>query len=245
MSDHLIARLEALAGLGEGVDACPYLPDRVATFQFLDGAIAPLAYRQLLDHGYRRCGTLLYRPVCSACQACEVLRVPVAQFTPSKSQRRAARRGDALFTTVCAPAELTPEKLALYRRYLAYQHGEEDAETEADAYQAFLVDSCLGEQTFEVQLRDGDRLAGVGIVDRLPDALSSVYFYFDPDYARLSPGTYSVLIEIRLAREWGLAWYYPGYYIEDCPAMNYKAAFRPCARKTCDAAAWQRLPARR
>ncbi|MEQ9362943.1 MAG: GNAT family N-acetyltransferase [Leptospirales bacterium] len=95
------------------------------------------------------------------------------------------------------------------------------------SYREFFVDSFLGAGTSELQLYVDDRLAGVAVLDRAGDALSAVYFYFDPDFARLSPGTYAILLELQLAREWGLKWFYPGYFIRDCPAMSYKQNFGP------------------
>lgn len=37
-------------------------------------------------------------------------------------------------------------------------------------------------------------------VDVLPDYISSCYFFYDPEYANLSLGTFSILTEIELAR---------------------------------------------
>jgi arginine-tRNA-protein transferase len=51
--------------------------------------------------------------------------------------------------------------------------------------------------------------------------------YFDPEFARRSLGTYSLLWECKHALDCGLQYYYLGYYVADCPKMSYKAAFRP------------------
>jgi len=37
------------------------------------------------------------------------------------------------------------------------------------------------------------KIIAVGVIDILPHCVSSVYFYYDPDYAFLSLGTYSAL----------------------------------------------------
>ena len=37
------------------------------------------------------------------------------------------------------------------------------------------------------------KIIGVGVIDILPRCVSSVYFYYDPDYAFLTLGTYSAL----------------------------------------------------
>ena len=37
------------------------------------------------------------------------------------------------------------------------------------------------------------KLIAVGVLDILPQCVSSVYFYYDTDYSFLSPGVYSAL----------------------------------------------------
>ena len=37
------------------------------------------------------------------------------------------------------------------------------------------------------------KLIAVGVLDVLPQALSSVYFFYDPEYSFLSLGTYSAV----------------------------------------------------
>ncbi len=59
------------------------------------------------------------------------------------------------------------------------------------------------------------------------DALSAVYFYFDPELAARSPGTYNVLWLVQEARRRGLPWLYLGYYVPGSPSMAYKAGFHP------------------
>lgn len=231
--------LEDLIYLGETTEACPYLADKVSTLRFGNGLIAGGQYRELLDKGYRRNGMYLYRPVCRMCKECKVLRVPVEQFVMNKEQRRVWRRGQQAFTVHVAKPEYTDEKADVYARYLRQQHLDQTTEIDRDRYQRFLVHTCLGGRTLELQFYAGDQLAGVGILDHLGDALSTVYFYFDPEFASLSPGTYSALFEIEFARRWGLPYYYLGYYIAHCASMNYKMRFQPCEVKDPDSEVWR------
>jgi arginine-tRNA-protein transferase len=238
---------EQLAGFEEGIhlgnvpDACPYLPDRVATFRIANGFLGAMLYEQLLEIGYRRNGDYMYRPACRTCHECRPLRVLVQEFERSKSQRRVWNRCAPVFRATFGPAECDDERIDLYRRYLQFQHDDEGEEVDEERYARFLTDSCLGGRTFELRLWAGNRLAAVGILDRLQDALSSVYFYFDPVYAPLSPGTFSALYEIEMARRWGMRYYYLGYYIADCASMNYKRQFRPCEIRLHDASGWERI----
>lgn len=237
--------LESVIHLGDVADSCPYLPGQESTFRFGDGALASGYYEQLLEWGYRRNGIYVYRPVCQSCKECWVLRVPVHTFKMTKSQRRVWNKGLQSFKVSLGACHFSEEKAAVYERYLAHQHGGEEGPVTRERYSTFLVDSCLPHETMEIQYRVEGRLAGVGIVDRLRHSLSTVYFFFDPDFAALSPGTWSALFEIRLARSWGLTHYYLGYYIPGCGAMNYKARFQPCEVKQPDIPGWQPYEAAR
>lgn len=62
----------------------------------------------------------------------------------------------------------------------------------------------------------------------LPKCLSSVYFFYNPDYKFLSLGTYGSLRELAFVREVqkelpDISSYYMGFYIHSCPKMRYKA----------------------
>ncbi|CAL1270381.1 unnamed protein product [Larinioides sclopetarius] len=76
------------------------------------------------------------------------------------------------------------------------------------------------------------KLIAVAVLDILPYCLSSVYFYYDPDYSFLSLGTYAALREIAFTCELNkiypdLQYYYMGYYIHSCIKMRYKGQYVP------------------
>lgn len=73
----------------------------------------------------------------------------------------------------------------------------------------------------------GSRLVGVGLCDETPRAWSAIYFFYDPAYARMSPGVAHVLNLVGLARQQGKEHVYLGFRINDCVSMRYKAQFRP------------------
>ncbi len=225
-----IDTLEEQLYLGHLSGDCPYLPGRSSRLKFFNGQGVGKIYRLLMDAGFRRHGLHVYRPDCEGCRECRVLRVPIETFRPSRSQRRVLKRGSGVFRIEWGTPGFAPEKIAMYERYLAFQHRQGLADPEhadPDRYSDFFVQSFLGADTRELRLFAGDRLAGIGIVDILFDALSSVYFFFEPEFYEFSPGTFSILAEIESGRAWGLKYYYPGYYIRDCPAMNYKKNFGP------------------
>lgn len=126
--------LESLFGprampLGRIEHDCAYLPGHKATDEvFLCWTLSPARYLQLMDLGFRRSGSIVYRPRCAACSACQPMRVNVAAFKPSKSQRRVLRRNADVKMELGEP-EFTPEKIDLYQRYLALQHPDSPQES--------------------------------------------------------------------------------------------------------------------
>jgi arginine-tRNA-protein transferase len=205
---------------------CPYLPGRSAVDRAIwAGSVPAGVYEGFMDAGFRRSGKLLYQPACRGCRACASIRLPVAEFRPDKSQRRCARRNADLSVTHGIP-RYSAEKFALYRQYIAGWHGREDVEDPA-AFASFLYDSPL-DSTLEFEYRDpAGRLLAVGICDLCPSVLSSVYLYFDPAESRRGLGTFAALHEIDFAARQGRAYYYLGYWVAGCRAMEYKNNFRP------------------
>lgn len=196
---------------------------------FLRGDNVGQMYRMLLDEGYRRSGDHLYRPDCPSCRECQIYRVHVDSFEMRKSQRRVFRSGQQRFQYRLVRPGMTQEKMDLYRKYLAAQHGDPEQALMLDefSYMEFFVRSFLGDRTRELQIWDEGRMIGLGICDLIMDAWSSVYFFFDPEYSSYSPGHYSMLLEIHLAQEMGLDYYYPGFLIHGISAMEYKNKLRP------------------
>ncbi|KAA0189194.1 hypothetical protein HAZT_HAZT002833 [Hyalella azteca] len=157
---------------------------------------------------------------------------------------------------------------ALFKRYQKAVHHETDDECNFNVYFHFLVDTPIkfncsisffkeqhpdagpssGLGSFHQQYwLDGEKLIAVAVIDILPCCVSSVYFYYDPEYSFLSLGTYSSLRELALTRELGreysrLAWYYMGFYIHSCPKMRYKGHYEPSFLLCPETYSWCPLP---
>lgn len=139
-----------------------------------------------------------------------------------------------------------PEEYALYRKYQRKVHNDKPENYTESSYRRFLVDTPLiyvshtGDNTvppcgfgsFHQQYLVDGKLVAVGVIDILPNCLSSKYLFWDPDFAFLSLGKYSALQEIGWVKDNqaycpSLQYYYLGYYIHSCNKMRYKAAYRP------------------
>lgn len=139
-----------------------------------------------------------------------------------------------------------PEEYALYRKYQRKVHNDKPENYTESSYRRFLVDTPLiyvshtGDNTvppcgfgsFHQQYLVDGKLVAVGVIDILPNCLSSKYLFWDPDFAFLSLGKYSALQEIGWVKDNqaycpSLQHYYLGYYIHSCNKMRYKAAYRP------------------
>lgn len=212
---------------GGPVQTCVYLPARQSRSWFVDPAatLTPEIYGQLLALGYRRSGNIVYRPDCPGCRACVPVRVPVRDFHPHRWARRNRRWNQDLALTY-HHQKLSNESFELYRRYQRTRHseGEMDYDTALEV-ECFLYCDWLEPLTLEWRL--GSRLVAVAIVDRVPEALSAVYCFFDPDMADRGLGTHAILGQIELAGRWDYRWLYLGYWIAQCPKMSYKRRFQP------------------
>lgn len=92
-------------------------------------------------------------------------------------------------------------------------------------YNSFV--SGANEFGYEVLYFDGNKLIGVDLIDILPNGISSIYFYYDPDYKKYALGKLSMYKQILFAKDADKDWIYMGYYVKDCPSLAYKSHYEP------------------
>jgi arginyl-tRNA--protein-N-Asp/Glu arginylyltransferase len=227
MKPHVHPHVRPISIYATGEHPCAYLEDRQARTLFVDPR-QPLdspVYSSLVDQGFRRSGDYVYRPGCHGCNACKSLRIPVKDFRLSRRHKRALAANQNVRVHVLPPT-FRPEHFELYRRYIGERHaGSQMADPTPQQYLEFLTASW-GESLF-YEFRENGRLLAVSAVDQLTYGLSAVYTFYEPELARRSLGTMSIVWLIREVQQLGLDYLYLGYWIEESPKMRYKSDFRP------------------
>jgi arginine-tRNA-protein transferase len=210
---------------------CPYLPGRQERklFTHLAGRRAASLHHLLSENGFRRSQNLIYRPACEGCNACQSVRIVADQFEPSGRYRRVRSKNDDLLVDV-RPTTATSEQYDLFKRYLESRHagGGMNQMSFVD-YEYMVEDTPVQSILVEYRMRNipGQPLVAVALTDVMPDGLSMVYSFYDPDLAHRSLGTFLILDHIEQVRSSGLDYVYLGYWVKDSPKMAYKAQFKP------------------
>ncbi len=208
---------------------CAYLPDRRMRMEYKYIEDCPtLLNQKLVQRGWRRFGEYYSRPNCPTCKECLSLRIDAKNFKFSKSANRTIRKNKDTKIIIQKPT-ITISHLRLYEKYHRFMEkkkGWKHYEISPNSYHELYVSGAM-EFGKEILYFIQNRLVGVDLVDFLPDGISSIYFYYDTDYSNFSLGRFSLYEQIKLAKEYGLEWVYLGYYVKECPSLNYKANYKP------------------
>ncbi|MFT5701225.1 MAG: arginyl-tRNA--protein-N-Asp/Glu arginylyltransferase [Desulforhopalus sp.] len=203
---------------------CPYGFTHVATFH--QATFSPLSERVMelfLAAGYRRNGDCLYTMHCQECQACIPIRLRPLIFMPNRNQKRSVQKNKDVEIEL-KPLKIDDENIELCERFLRKRYPRENNSARGYFHDFFLTSITSAAQ---LQFRVGGRLIGSSIVDIGDNWLNAVYFYFDPEEAKRSLGTFNIMTLVDVCLDWGVEYLYLGYLIEDVPAMSYKSNFNP------------------
>ena len=141
---------------------------------------------------------------------------------------RRAQRCQELEMRIATPS-VDEERVALYRKWHASREaacGWEENGLDRESYrrQFCFPHPCAREMTYWSGARLWSRWGWwMRCRARFPRSIFSSI----PDFARFSPGVFSALCEISLARQLGKEHVYFGYCVPGCKSLTYKALFRP------------------
>lgn len=147
------------------------------------------------------------------------LRIPLANYQNDKAFQRLLKL-NAHFQVRIQPAEITPEKEALYDKYktgISF--------STADS----LVDLLLNNQkepsifdTYEVCVYDDEKLIATGFFDLGEKSAAGIVSFYDPEYKKHSLGKYLIYKKVDYCKGKGLEYFYPGYFAPNYPMFDYK-----------------------
>jgi arginine-tRNA-protein transferase len=206
---------------------CSYKAEQRAATVFVDPdlVIDRSLNSKLSELGYRRSGAHLYRPDCDLCNACISCRVPVQEFRAKRRHKKIWSSNQEL--KVEERNDLTcHDSFQLYERYINTRHSDGDMyPATLEQFEAFIKTKTVDTRFF--MFYQDEQLVAVSVTDFLKQGLSAVYTFFDPGFGSRSLGNFVILWQIEKAREINLPYLFLGYWIKDCPKMQYKSSFRP------------------
>ncbi len=209
---------------------CYYLKDKNARMDYK--YIKNCSYElndELVRKGWRRFGEYFSRPICEGCQECLSVRIDAPFFKFSKSVRRVLRKNENTTSILVRKPTASKEHVELYNKYHKHmrdKRGWKFTPMNLAMYYELYVSGYGGFGLEFLYFSEG-KLIGVDLVDVVDDGLSSIYFYYDPDYAYLNLGKYSIYQQILYALHHHKRWIYLGYYVKDCQSLNYKDSYKP------------------
>ena len=210
-------------------DKCSYLDAKEQTMHYkVIQKCSTQANQELIERGYRRFGKMFFRPICEGCDECKSIKIDVDNYTFSKSARRIMKKANIFHSYVQKPT-LSQEHLEVfdkYHRHMQIKKGWDFNETSAQHYYSSFVDG-YEDFGYEILYFHEEKLVAVDLIDILDEGVSSIYFYYDPDYASYSLGKLSLYNQIKYAKNANKRWIYLGYYVKDCPSLSYKAEYKP------------------
>lgn len=207
---------------------CPYLPDQEELLVLSDPRemVGNVQYGQLLQKGFRRNGSVAYRPMCPQCDACISVRIPVAEFQPDRGQRRTWGRNQGIQIREQAP-QWDAAHARLFAEYQSWRHPGGGMDEHADRLYREMIVETGGVDARLLVFEQDDHLLAVALVDVLDGGVSAVYTFYTPDLPQRGLGIFAILSQIEWTRKQRLPYLYLGYWVASSPKMDYKKRFRP------------------
>jgi len=210
-------------------DNCSYLQDKEQTMYYkVIEDCNTLQCQEMIERGYRRFGKMYFKPLCSGCDECKSIKIDVKNYKLSSSNKRVIKKASFIKSYIQTPT-MSQAHLDLFEKYHLHMKEKKDWEHNQATPQSYYGSFVDGHNGFgyEVLYFDEEKLIAVDLIDILEDGISSIYFYYDPDYMKYGLGKLSLLYQIQYAKEHNKDWIYLGYYVKECPSLSYKANYKP------------------
>ncbi len=151
------------------------------------------------------------------------LRVPLQEWSPSKSQRRTLKRNHDLEVDF-APAVPGGEEEGLFQN-----HKQRFRDNVPDVLSDFLGEEPNGVPVpcLQLSVRKEGELLAASFLDLGQRACSSIYGIFDPKESERRLGILTMLLEMNYAKEIGMEFYYLGYVCVEPSPYDYKKEVKP------------------
>ncbi len=159
---------------------------------------------------------------CPSCNLCVPLRMNIAEFAPSNSQKKLTKSTERLTESIVTKPVSVPVLYELFKKYLNKRHP-------LSPMHDFTEDSFNGllySKNVMILLVKGDDLIGYALIDRHENSASLEHIFYDPEFKKknLSLGKYLWLKSIEWARNEDIEYLYLGPY-NASPKLSYKAGF--------------------
>lgn len=156
------------------------------------------------------------------------LRILLFEYQRDSAHTKLIRR-IAAFKTTIQPVVIDEEKEILYSRYR-----ESLPFIPSDSLNQLLFGKGDGSSiftTYEVTVRDGDKLIACGFFDLGGESAQGIVSFYDPDYKKYSLGRYLIYSKVQYCKSLGLKYFYPGYFVPGNPYFDYKLGIAPAAQE--------------
>jgi len=185
-------------------------------------------YQKKLERGWRRFGRIHFVPECKSCTKCISMRIDVKNYKFSKSDKRVLKKNIDTKVYIQAPT-ISKEHLNLYDKYHKFMNDKKGWPYNKIEAEDYIKSYVEGNELYakEFLYVKSAKLIGVALVDILPKSISSIYCFYDHDYSDLSIGKFSILVQIKVAKNLNIPYIYLGYWIKDHYSMGYKKEYKP------------------
>lgn len=211
--------------------------------------LEPAGLDRILSQGWRLLGRRFVRHNFSTWRhkLCRTvpLRVRLTQFELSKSQRQTLRRNNDL-RVLSAPARYDSERERLFSLHRERFHEKQTTTLTSFIHSEYPNKYPTEGRELAVHLQD--ELIACSFFHLGKKAVSGTYCVFDPAHSRRSLGTLTMLMELLIAKEMGMDFYYHGYTHDIPSQFDYKLNVTGLEALNWETGEWQplkRVPARR